>query len=119
MRRKIAEADGVLDKQVLDAALGKRRPKQRMWGPSGAVTIGISFEISSDQLLSVITYLQGLMSATQNVVPVLKHAHSLQLWFRGPRTLGDFLVEWCSIANRKEHPAEAGCQHPLLRQCLT
>ena len=72
---KIAEADSVLDKQVLEAVLGKRRPKQRMWGLSGAVTIGISLELSSDQLLSVITYLQG-MSATHSVVRVLKHAHS-------------------------------------------
>ena len=55
-RRKTAEAGGVLDKQVLVAALGKCRPKKRMSGLSGTVTIGISLEISSDQLLSVITY---------------------------------------------------------------
>ena len=51
-----------------------------MWDLSGAVTIGISLEISSDQLLSVIMYSQGI-SATHNVVLVLKHAQSLQLWF--------------------------------------
>ena len=77
-RCKIAEADSVLDKQVLEAVLGKRLPKQQMWDLSGAVTIGISLELRSYQLLSVITYLQG-MSSTHNVVRVLIHAHSLQL----------------------------------------
>ena len=73
-----------------------------MWGLSGAVTIGISFEISCDQLLSVITHLQG-MSATLNVVRV--HWSSQALFTAmvsgtlGPHALGDFLVEWCSFAN--------------------
>ena len=111
-RRKIAEADCVLDKQVLEAALGKGRPKLRMWGLSGDVTIGIS------QLLLVITYLQG-MSATQNVVRVLKHSHPLQLWFRGPRALGDFLVEWRSIANIWLSLAAHTQVMPLLRQRVT
>ena len=40
--RKIAEAGGVLDKQVLEEALGKCRPKQQRWGLSGPIEIGIS-----------------------------------------------------------------------------
>ena len=48
-RQKIAEADGVLDKQVLEAALGKRRPKQLMWGLSGHITIGLSLDLGSEQ----------------------------------------------------------------------
>ena len=59
-RRKIAEADGVLDKQVLEAALGKRRPKQRMWGLSGPITIGLTLDLGSEQLLSVILHLRRL-----------------------------------------------------------
>ena len=66
-RRKIAEADGILDKQVLEAALGKHRLKQRMWGMFGPITIGISLELGSEQQLSVISHLQS-MSTAQNIV---------------------------------------------------
>ena len=93
-QRKIAEADGVLNNQVLEAALGKRRPKQRMWGLSGPITIGLSLDLGSEQLLSVNSHLRR-MSTTQNIVRALKYTHSLQLWFSGPGAFSDFLVEWC------------------------
>ena len=53
---KVTEANGVLDKQVLEAALGKCRPKQRMWGLLGLIAIGFSLELRSKQLRSVILH---------------------------------------------------------------
>ena len=57
-RLKVTEANGVLDtsKQVLEAALGKCRPKQRMWGLLGLIAIGFSLELRSKQLRSVILH---------------------------------------------------------------
>ena len=63
-----------------------------MWGLSGPITIGLSLDLGSEQLLSVILHLRS-MSTTQNIVQVLKNTHILQLWFSGPRAFGDFLIE--------------------------
>ena len=65
-------------------------------GAAGPVTIENGLELGSEQLLSVISYLQS-MSATQNVVQALKHTHSLLLWFSGQCALETILVDRCSV----------------------
>ena len=39
---KLIRSGGVLDKQLLHDALGKRQPRPRMWGISGAVELGVT-----------------------------------------------------------------------------
>ena len=41
LRKKQKEANGVLDKRTIQAALGKCQPRQRMWGVSGKVILGV------------------------------------------------------------------------------
>ena len=38
---KLIRSGGILDKQLLHAALGKRQPRPRMWGISGAIKLGV------------------------------------------------------------------------------
>jgi len=40
---QLIRSGGVLDKQLLHAALGKSQPRPRMWGISGAVELGVCF----------------------------------------------------------------------------
>ena len=40
---KLIRSGGVLDKQLLHSALGKRQPRPRMWGISGAAELGVCF----------------------------------------------------------------------------
>ena len=65
-----------------------------------------AWPLGSEQLLSVISHLRpGSMSesTTQNVVRALKHTHSPQSWFSGPRhgvpACGPVPREWCSVEN--------------------
>ena len=78
--------------------MGKHRPNQQMWGLLGPITIGLSLDLGSEQLLSVILHLLSI-STTQNIVRVLKNTHTLQLWFSGPQAFCDFLIEWRSAEN--------------------
>jgi hypothetical protein len=45
LRKKKKEANGVLDKYTIQAALGKCQPRQRMWGVSGEVVLGVRLDI--------------------------------------------------------------------------
>jgi hypothetical protein len=40
-RSQLMKSGGVLDRQALQAALGKRQPRQRMWGLSGPAVLGL------------------------------------------------------------------------------
>ena len=102
-RHRLMKSGGVLDQQVLQAALGKRQPRQRMWGLSGPAVLGVALMLHVSRLEEALALIQRLSSAVSVVrVAVRDEGHSpgllseLQLWFRGPRQTGDFLVQWCT-----------------------
>jgi hypothetical protein len=92
---KLIRSGGVLDKQLLHAALGKRQPRPRMWGISGAVELGVSICTPHTRHSEVLEYL-GLLSEMATAVSIEGRRQSLNIWFRGPRALGDFLAMVCS-----------------------
>ena len=102
-RHQLMKSGGVLDQQVLQAALGKRQPRQRMWGLSGPAVLGVALELHVSRMVDALTLLRKMSSAGR-VVRVAVRAggcspgqlSELQLWFRGPRQTGDFLVQWCT-----------------------
>ena len=96
------KSGGVLDRQALQAALGKRQPRQRMWGLSGPAVLGVALELHVSRLCEALTLLRRFPSAGRVVRVAVRtggcspgQLSELQLWFRGPRQTGDFLVQWC------------------------
>jgi len=102
-RHQLMKSGGVLDQQVLQAALGKRQPRQRMWGLSGPAVLGVALELHVSRMEDALALLRHMSSASR-VVRIAVRAggcspgqlSELQLWFRGPRQTGDFLVQWCT-----------------------
>ena len=101
-RYQLMKSGGVLDQQTLQTALGKRQPRQRMWGLSGPAVLGVAFELHVSRIEGALALLRKMATASR-VVRVTVHdtgsspgqLSELQLWFRGPRQTGDFLVQWC------------------------
>jgi hypothetical protein len=58
--KKQKEANGILDKRTIQAALGKCQPRQRMWGVSGKVVLGVCIELQAEQHLAVLELLRAL-----------------------------------------------------------
>jgi hypothetical protein len=50
---KLIRSGGVLDKHLLHEALGIRQPRQRMWGLSGKVELGVRIANNTKQCLSI------------------------------------------------------------------
>jgi hypothetical protein len=90
LRKKQKEADGILDIRTIQAALGKCQPRQRMWGVSGNVVLGVCIELQADQHLAVLELLRTLPT-TDEVVYLSGSDNWLSLWFSGPRQAGDFI----------------------------
>jgi hypothetical protein len=97
-RHQLMRSRGTLDRSTLRAALGKRQPRQRMWGISGRAVLGVAFELADSCLGEALAHFKR-MSAANMVVQVAKSSAELQLWFRGPRQAGDFLAQWCADAH--------------------
>ena len=102
-RYQLMKSGGVLDQQVLQAALGKRQPRQRMWGLSGPAVLGVALLLHVSRMDETLALIQRMPSAVRIVRVVIRdEGHSqgqlseLQLWLRGPRQTGDFLVQWCT-----------------------
>ncbi len=102
-RYQLMKSKGVLDRRVLQAALGKRQQRQRMWGLSGQAVLGIALMLHVSHMEEALTILQRMSSKIRVVrVAVRDEGRSpgqlseLQLWFRGPRQSRDFLVQWCT-----------------------
>ena len=94
---KLIRSGGVLDKQLLHSALGKRQPRPRMWGISGAAELGVCFCTSHTRHPELLEFL-SLMPEMAAAVSIEGRRESLNIWFRGPRALGDFLIRWCGQA---------------------
>ena len=50
LRRQLIQKGGVLDQHTLQAALGKRQPRQRMWGVSGQAVLGVAVEMCDREM---------------------------------------------------------------------
>ena len=111
LRKKQKEANGVLDKRTIQAALGKCQPRQRMWGVSGKVTLGVKISVTADQQLMVLELLKSLPAA-EHIVHIAGNESGLLAWFSGPRQAGDFISHWSSAAYLKERPAIYPLQPP-------
>ena len=85
---KLIRSGGVLDKQLLHAALGKRQPRPRMWGISGAIELGVSICTPHTRHSEVLEYL-GLLPEMASAVSIEGRRQSLNIWFRGPH-----MVPW-------------------------
>jgi len=94
-REKLIRNGGILDKQVLRAALGKRQPRPRMWGLAGQVDLGVRLTAPPAHHLVLLTYLDTLPEAS-GITKIEGTGQALAVWFRGPRALGDFLLKWCT-----------------------
>ena len=95
-QEKLIRAGGMLDKHIIRNALGKRQPKQRMWGLQGAFPLGVRVAANSIQQGPLLDFLWTLPES-QAIVQISGGQHVLQLWFRGPRALGDFVGQWCGV----------------------
>ena len=99
----LIRSGGVLDRRLLDNALGKRQPRPRMWGVAGQIGLGLSFEICGERQTTLLEYLLTLPTA-EGIVSVEGSDFALRIWFRGPRVMGDFLTCWCSLQPPFEKP---------------
>ena len=107
-RAKLVRSGGLLDKQLLRAALGKRQPRPRMWGVAGQVDLGISLVVPPKQHQTLLSYLNALPEAS-GIVKIEGTGQALVMWFRGPRAFGDFLLKWCTT----DHPFKEVNVHTL------
>jgi hypothetical protein len=57
------KSGGVLDQQVLLAALGKCQPLQHMWGLSGPAVLGIALALHVSSMEDVLALLRQMSSA--------------------------------------------------------
>ena len=96
LRALLIARGGVLDSQAVQAALGKRQPRQRMWGVSGPVELGVSIMAAGDSQNKLLEFL-CTMDTVECVQRLVGGSSGIQLWFRGPRLLGDFLTQWCTL----------------------
>ncbi len=102
-RSQMMKTGGVLDQQMLQAALGKSQPRQRMWGLSGPAVLGVALMLYVSCMEEALTLIQRMSSAVRIVrIAVRDEGRSpgqlseVQLRFHGPLQTGDFLVQWCT-----------------------
>ena len=67
LRKKQKEANGVLDKRTIQMALGKCQPRQRMWGVSGTVILGVQIRVPAEKQMAMLDFLSTLHT-TEHVV---------------------------------------------------
>ncbi len=97
LRKKRKDSHGFLDKHTIQEALGKCQPRQRMWGVSGTVVLGVQLEIEAEKHLQMLEHL-GTMETANDVVHLEGRSTGLTLWFSGPRQAGTFVADCCSGA---------------------
>ena len=97
LRKKRKESAGVLDKRTIQAALGKCQPRQRMWGVSGKVVLGVRITRKADQLPAALLKLLQDLEVAENIVHLSGDEQGLTAWFSGPRQAGDFIAYWSSV----------------------
>ena len=78
---KVRADPSSLSSEMIQAALGKAPPQQRLWGISGHVPVGVELTLPPSSLPSALGTLTEL-SSTQWVQCVMGTEHGLRLWFR-------------------------------------
>ena len=91
LRAPIARG-GTVDLRMVQAALGKRQPRQRIWGVSGPVKLGVSNAVTSDSQCAFLEFL-STTNEVEGVHRLVGGSCSIQLWFRGPG-----LLETCCLS---------------------
>jgi len=86
-RGRIRANPNLLTAEMLQAALGRAPPKQRVWGLFGLTPIGVEFTLPSAGGSAVLESVRSLPSADQ-ILRVTGVQSSIDVWFRGPRHLG-------------------------------
>ena len=82
LRKKRKEANGVLDKRTIQAALGKCQPRQRMWGVSGKVILGVKLAVPpGQQQLQMLDFLKESPDV-DHIVHFEGNQQGLSIWFR-------------------------------------
>ncbi len=109
LRKKKTEAKGVLDKRTMQMALGKCQPRQRMWGVSGTVILGVKIEVLAEQQLAMLDFLIKLQNA-EKIVYLSGDGEGLSAWFSRPHHAGDSIAHWSSAV----YPGAKIPIHPLL-----
>jgi hypothetical protein len=84
---------GFLDARTLQTALGVLQPRH-MFAISGKVATGVRLG-TKGQVARVLEILAELPAAGE-AVQILNTSTGLQVWFRGPQPLGNFLTAWCA-----------------------
>jgi ribonuclease HI len=102
LRKLKKAAHGVLDRRTIQTALGKCPPRQRMWGISGKVILGVNLAIDVSAYESTLGILSS-WQVTNEIVCVEGKMDSVTFWFSGPRQAGDFIAHWCSHAHSLRH----------------
>jgi hypothetical protein len=120
LRKKQKEANGVLDKRTIQAALGKCQPRQRMWGVSGTVILGAKIEVPVDQQLALLEFRKGIHEV-DTIVHLSGDEQGVSIWFSGPRQAGDFLFVGNRLPTLLQVPQYAHSSHPasMLQFVLT
>jgi hypothetical protein len=68
LRKKRQDSNGVLDKRTIQEELGKCQPRQRMWGVSGSVILGVQLEIGAGNHLQVLELLGTMAIADDSAL---------------------------------------------------
>ena len=110
-REMLIRSGGMLDHRLLANALGKRQPRPRMWGVAGQVSLGVRFNLCRENPPPLLAYLLTLPE-TEGVVSAEGTDCTLKIWFRGPRSLGDFLSCWCSLNPPFDKPSVSTVMPP-------
>ena len=88
----------MLDKRTIQAALGKCQPRQRMWGVSGKVILGVRIAVVAERHVAMLGLLAELKT-TEHIVHLEGDEGGLTAWFSGPRQAGDFIAYWSSVVH--------------------
>ena len=95
---------GTLNSDAIQTALGKPPIRQRVWALMGCVHTGLAIETQLAEVTSLLADLGAMGSAVSGVCRVARTSEGLQLWFTGPRLLGDFLLKWCTLQTGRRAP---------------
>ena len=101
LRKLKKKADGVLDQRTIQTAVGKCPPRQRIWGISGTVILGMHLATlaEADQHIATLNHIRD-MQASEDIVHIEGGHTGVSMWFSGPRQAGDFIAYGCAA----DHP---------------
>ena len=94
LRGRVRANPESLNAATIQSAIGKTPIQQRVWGIAGQAPIGVSHRIPPEGSLCDLLKQLRALEATRFAQCIQGTTEGVQMWFRGPRPLGDFLTEW-------------------------